>query len=158
MISVLFLKKNRKITFFEIINELKRYIFLIKNKSFIFSFDQLSFLKKIFKKYNNVFLKINFDLIDSEILTRYIIYNSDKITGIIFETSNIEMLDEYLNLIVNKTNLKISYISLSNKYINSDNGYIVLTNTLSENDNLSSLPLSIEVPRNNKNPRVIPTF
>ena len=68
------------------------------------------------------------------------------------------MLDEYLNLIVNKTNLKISYISLSNKYINSDNGYIVLTNTLSENDNLSSLPLSIEVPRNNKNPRVIPTF
>ena len=43
MISVLFLKKNRKITFFEIINELKRYIFLIKNKSFIFSFDQLSF-------------------------------------------------------------------------------------------------------------------
>ena len=36
MISVLFLKKNRKITFFEIINELKRYIFLIKNKSFIF--------------------------------------------------------------------------------------------------------------------------
>lgn len=158
MISVLFLKKNRKITFFEIINELKRYIFLIKNKSFIFSFDQLSFLKKIFKKYNNVFLKINFDLIDSEILTRNIIYSSDKITGIIFEASNIEMLDEYLNLIVKKTNLKISYISLSNKYLNSDDGYIVLTNTLSENDNLSSLPLSIEVPRNNKNPRVIPTF
>ena len=158
MISVLFLKKNRKITFFEIINELKRYIFLIKNKSFIFSFDQPSFLKKIFKKYNNVFLKINFDLIDSEILTRNIIYSSDKITGIIFEASNIEMLDEHLNLIVNNTNLKISYISLTNKYLNSDDGYIVLTNTLSENDNLSSLPLSIEVPRNNKNPRVIPTF
>tara|TARA_X000000950_G_C13885970_1_gene648858 strand:+ start:506 stop:1966 length:1461 start_codon:yes stop_codon:yes gene_type:complete len=158
IISVANLKKNRKVTFFEIIKELKRYIFLLKNKSFIFSFDQLSLLKKIFKNYNNVFLKINFDLIDTEILSRTIIYNHEKITGVILEASHLEFVEEYVNLIIDKTDLIISYISFSNKHSNSNEGYIVLTNTLSKNDNLSSLPLSIEVPRNNKNPRVIPTF
>ena len=150
---------NKDKSFKRTIKDWIRYFKVLK----LFSYDDfdksISKIEKILDNNNNIFLKLDIEMINPTKVNKLLEKYSQKFSGLIIQTRNFQQSKQTIDKIIENLNLNLCYVSVNNENEQSETScYFVFTSTQHFDKKFVQLPLRSEVPRNHKNKRIELSF